>query len=259
MTLRAKTLYSVPLQYNMLLPERFFEIDFAKGIAVVLMVLFHFLFDLNYFSGMHFNLSSGLWLFVGRASAAIFLLFVGVNLTISDSRAQQGGMSCGKRLAKFLRRGAKTILLGLAITIVTLLLFPPETIWFGVLHLIGVSVILAFPFLAWKKGAIALGAVVIALGLFLWGLSFPFPWLLPLGFQPTGFASFDYFPIFPSFGVILLGIAAGNTFYPSAKRAFFISLRGNSTAAWLFSFLGRHSLAIYFLHQPLLVGLLLAL
>jgi len=229
--------------------ERFLELDALRGIAVILMVVFHFLFDLDYFKGYSFNLSSGFWLFVGRSSALVFLLLVGISLTLSLSK--------GRSFKHFLERGVKIFALGLIITALTLLLFPQETIWFGVLHLIGVSVILAFPFLKFKRLNVLLGFLIIAIGLVLWNLSFGFSWLLPLGFQPEGFVSFDYFPILPSFGVVLLGIALGNWAYAGGKRSFKpLKIEGSKPAKFI-AFLGKHSLMIYVLHQPAIIALLL--
>lgn len=123
--------------------QRFLEIDSLRGIAVCLMIVFHLLFDLNYFKAFSFDLSSGVWLFVGRTAALIFVFLVGVSLTFSYSK--------GRNFWHFLKRGLGIFALGLLITLVTFLLFPKETIWFGVLHSIGVSIILAFPFLKLKK------------------------------------------------------------------------------------------------------------
>ena len=89
--------------------------------------------------------------------------------------------------------------------------------------------------------------------------SFPFPWLLWLGLKPFGFQSFDYFPMLPWFGVILLGVFAGNLLYPNGKRAFRFPNFPPNPLVRLLTFLGRHSLVIYFLHVPVLVAAVLLL
>lgn len=225
--------------------ERFWEIDALRGIAVCLMIIFHFLFDLNYFKNFSFDLSAGLWLFVGRTAALVFIFLVGVSLTLSFSK--------GRSARHFLKRGLKILFLGLLVTLITFLLFPQETVWFGVLHLIGFSIILAVPFLKFKKLNVLLGFALIVAGLLLWNFSFNFAFLLPLGIQPEGFASFDYFPLLPWFGVVLLGIAFGNWFYPERKRSFRIP----ELRIPILQFLGRNSLLVYFLHQPVIIGVLL--
>ncbi|MBI5872335.1 DUF1624 domain-containing protein [archaeon] len=229
--------------------QRFLEIDLLRGIAICLMIVFHALFDLNYFKGFSFNLDSGLWLLVGRSAALLFFFLVGISLTLSHSK--------GREFGHFLKRGFGIIALGLLITAVTLLLFPKEAIWFGVLHFIGVSIILAFPFLKLKRANVLVGILIIVAGVILWNLSFNFAWLLPVGFQPQGFESFDYFPILPWFGIVLFGIAFGNKFYNNAKRSFKPLNLENYKISRLLAFLGRNSLLVYLLHQPVIIAVLL--
>jgi uncharacterized membrane protein len=62
-------------------------------------------------------------------------------------------------------------------------------------------------------------------------------------------------PLLPWFGLVLIGMACGSLFYPDGSRGF--SLRTAEPAfARPFSILGRHSLFIYFLHQPLILLLI---
>ena len=67
---------------------RFWEVDLLRGVAIVLMVLYHLVFDLNYFAVYDIDVSSGFWLAVARAAASLFLLLVGLSLTLSHSRAR---------------------------------------------------------------------------------------------------------------------------------------------------------------------------
>ncbi|MCX6798699.1 MAG: heparan-alpha-glucosaminide N-acetyltransferase [Candidatus Diapherotrites archaeon] len=236
--------------------QRFFEVDALRGIAVIAMVCFHTLFDLNFFAGYDFNLQDGALFALGRFAAIAFVFLAGVSLTLSYNRARK--LLNGWRVfQKFFVRGVKILILGLLITAVTFFLFPQEFIVFGVLHLIGVSVIFAFPFIPRKRLALFSGVLLIFAGLILQGLYFDFNYLLWLGFKPAAFYTFDYFPLLPWFGVVLLGIFAGNLFYPHGKRGFSLP---DLSSAQPFSFLaalGRKSLLIYFLHQPVLVAAVL--
>ena len=83
-------------------------------------------------------------------------------------------------------------------------------------------------------------------------------WLLPLGVVPEGIFMPDYRPLLPWFGVVLLGVFAGNLFYGTGKRTAGLAGRMPPPARPL-TFLGRHSLFIYLVHQPILVGLLAVL
>ena len=142
------------------------------------------------------------------------------------------------------------------ISLVTYIYIPERYVIFGVLHLIGISIIISIPFISYKKINIILGLIIISLGIYLKTLKFDFNILIPLGFTPYGFYTVDYFPILPWFGVVLIGIAIGNYIYPNTKRIFSLKDYSNTTIVKTLCFLGRNSLIIYFLHQPILIGLL---
>jgi len=80
--------------------------------------------------------------------------------------------------------------------------------------------------------------------------------MVPLGIHPHGFYTLDYEPLFPWFGVILIGIAVGVWLYPKGNRRFSLSFWGENVPPVLkfFSFLGRHSLFVYLGHQPVILG-----
>ena len=157
--------------------------------------------------------------------------------------------------ARFVRRGLEIFSFGLAITLTTYLFFPEGTILFGILHFIGISTILSIPFLAMRKKGFFLGLLAAIAGFYLQTMEFDFPWLVWLGFMPKNFYTFDYFPIFPWFGLILLGICLGNRFYTNGKRIFRINEPESGFIKSL-ALIGRNSLIIYLFHQPLLVILI---
>ena len=227
--------------------QRFWELDFSRGIAVLMMVTFHFAFDLAFFSIYRVPLGSLPWLVFARATAALFIVLAGVSLTISSSR--------GRKHKYYLKRGLSILSLGLLITIATYLAFPQWAIWFGILHFFGVSTPLGYLALRLRsRYLLVLAALLLLSGIYLQTQSFQFPWLLWLGFQPTEFYTFDYFPLLPWFSLLLFGIVAGRKAYPSGKRAHAIREFRNPI-----SFIGRRSLLIYFVHQPILIALILLL
>jgi uncharacterized membrane protein len=228
--------------------KRFWEIDFLRGIAVIMMIVFHFMFDLNYFSLYSFELWSGFWLIFERITALIFIFLVGISLTLSYAKHPSA--------IRFVKRGLKIFCCGLLITIATALFLNQGTIFFGVLHFIGTAVILAYPFVKYTYRNIAIGTVLVVIGLYLSTLLFDFPWLMWLGLAPSNFYTLDYFPLLPWFGVVLLGVFVGNKLYKNHKRIFKISEATNPLARSL-CFIGRHSLLIYLLHQPMLIGIIL--
>ena len=231
--------------------ERFWEIDAARGIAIILMVTFHVFRDMKYFSLYTFDSIAFWWLFP-RIIASIFIFLVGMSLYISYSRTGK------KHFGKYLKRGSKIFSWGLAITTVTWVFAPEGFVFFGILHFIGVSVILAYPFLKKPRHNAIIGAFFVLAGLAMSGFVLPFPWLMPLGILGRGVYTFDYFPIFPWFGIVLIGIWFGSLFYPGGKRDFKIPEIDNAMARAL-SFMGRHSLKIYLLHQPVTIGIMYAL
>lgn len=236
------------------LEKRFWEIDFLRGIAIIMMIVFHFLFDLSYFGSYAVNVYSGFWWAFARATATVFILLVGISLTLSYSRAIQ--KKTGKLGRKYLNRGLKIFAWGLIITVITWVFLSWGFIVFGILHLIGISIILAYPFIKHRYRNLLLGIIFISIGLYLGNFIFDFGWLFWLGFMPQNFYTLDYFPLFPWFGVSLIGIFLGNSLYKNYKRRFRFPELSDSPFIKLFCFLGRHSLLIYLIHQPILIALL---
>ena len=147
--------------------DRFWEIDCLRGIAVLLMLLYHFLYDLELFGLADIQLRSGLILYAGRFSALLFILISGIALSISHSRAlnkeiSRKGAESGRKetkndgketekFSKYLKRGLKLYLMGLLLTGITWIFLPEEYIVFGILHFFGVSAVLVYPFLKYGK------------------------------------------------------------------------------------------------------------
>ena len=217
------------------------------------MVIFNWSFALLYLGIYVFE--EGLAL--PGAAAAVFIFLVGLSLTISYSRVKKWEKK--KIYKKYFSRGLKIFGYGILITVITLLTFPEAVIIFGILHLIGVSIILGQFFLNFKNLNLFLGILIIVLGVYLQNFSFDFPWFLWLGFTLKNFYTFDYFPVLPWFGITLLGIFFGNLLYENGKRRFKIKDISNLSVVRFLTFLGRKSLIIYLVHQPLLILFLLIL
>lgn len=225
-----------------------------RGIAIIMMILFHLLYDLNYFGGYDLNVHSGFWLYFGRATATIFILLVGISLTISYSRAKKKQK---KRIyRKYLKRGLKIFAWGLVISLATWLFLRAGFVVFGVLHLIGISIIIAYPFLKLRLWNLLPGVLFVSLGLYLKSYTFGFSELMWLGLRPEHFYSVDYFPILPWFGVILIGLFLGYILYPNSTRRFKLCDLSNFAVIRLLCLLGRHSLLIYLIHQPILIAII---
>ena len=234
---------------------RFWEIDLLRGIAVIMMIVFHVLYDLYFFNIFKIVLYSGFLLWYVYSIGLIFILLVGICLTLSYTKAKKKLTKKEVKL-KFLFRGIKIFVLGLVITFATFLYLPKGFILFGVLHCIGISIILAYPFLQLHIQNLLFGVILISAGLYLKTFTVNFPWLIWLGFTPRQFYTVDYFPLLPWFGVILIGIFIGNKLYSGYKRRFNLIDLSRFRFVRSLCFIGRHSLIIYFLHQPIIIMLL---
>jgi uncharacterized membrane protein len=231
---------------------RFWEIDLLRGIAIVMMIIFHSLYYLNYFNIYKMSLYSGPILIYVYLVGTIFILLVGVSLSLSYSRVENLLAKKDLRL-KYVKRGFTIFCLGLFITVVTWFYVSGGFVVFGVLHCIGLSIILAYPFLRFRYQNLFLGIFLIVIGVILRDMVFDFNWLVWLGFMPSNFYSIDYFPLLPWFGVVLVGIFLGNSLYHKYKRVFSLRDFSGLKPFRFFCFLGRYSLIIYFLHHIILL------
>jgi uncharacterized membrane protein len=232
-------------------------VDAARGVAIGMMVVYHLMYDLDYFGGYPIESTSGFWARFADATASAFLFLVGVSLAISYVRASAGHP--GRSLfGKYLLRGIRIFAYGMALTLV-FLVFGMGVVAFGILHLIGVSIILAYPFLRYRFANLFLGLSLVAAGVYMGieGLTSQNPWLLPFGVVPENLVMPDYRPLLPWFGVVLLGVFAGNVVYSGGRRPALFAGKAPAVARPLLP-LGRNSLFVYLIHQPILIALLAA-
>ena len=235
--------------------ERFWEIDLLRGIAIILMISYHIIFDLNYFRIYATDMYSLPVLLFLYPIGTTFLLLMGISLTLSYSRAQKN-LTKKQLQLKFLKRGLRVFCLGLIITLVTWVYLKEGFIIFGILHCIGISIILTYPLIKYRSGNLVIGVILILLGVLLRTMRFDFSYLLWLGFIPSRFYTLDYFPLLPWFGVVLIGVFMGNTLYKDNERKFKLKDVSKNIVISFMCFLGRHSLIIYLLHQLIIVGII---
>lgn len=234
---------------------RYWEIDAWRGVAIVSMIIYHFTWDLWNFRLLppDFNFFGGFWKYFQRFIAVSFLLLVGISFTISyRSAVRRQGNAVGL-FSKFLRRGLEIFGLGLIVTAVTYFM-GVGTVHFGILQLIGVSTILAYPLLRFRWLNFVLWMIFFAAGYFVYVDPIPVTnnYLLWLGLRTPTYNAVDYFPLVPWFGVVLLGVFLGNTFYGDKGRRFYLPDWGGLPPVRFLRFLGRHSLLIYMAHQVVL-------
>jgi uncharacterized membrane protein len=219
-------------------------IDALRGGAICLMIVYHFCFDLRYFRvmvGADFE-RDPFWLGFRAVIVASFLALVGVSLVLADEAHVSR--------VRFWRRVGVIAACALGASIGSYLVFPKTYIYFGILHCIAVSSVLAWPLVRQPWVALALGVAVVAAGLALAYPVFDQRALSWIGFTTTKPRTEDYVPLLPWAGVVLIGIAIGHALVRTRFRAL-APLAG--APRWL-QWLGRHSLLVYMVHQPILMG-----
>jgi len=228
-------------------PSRLIIIDAVRGLAIAGVVLFHIVWDLDLYDYIPAGTATHpVWIVFGRTLAAMFMALVGVGLVL----AHHGGF----RSREFAKRLFAITVAAIAVTGATLLAFPDVFIYFGILHAIAIASLLGALLLRLDSASLAqLGIFVILLGVAGSFDAFSPRWLAWVGFSYSAPPSLDFVPVFPWFGVTLLGMSAAKRGAAHALERIF----WNSREAYLvqkLSLAGRHSLAIYLIHQPVLLG-----
>lgn len=233
---------------------RIAAVDAARGIALIAMAVYHFSWDLSFLQLAAIPVMSDPgWRWFARIIAGSFLFLVGVSLVLAH----------GTRIRRraFLKRLAIVSAAAAGVTAATFFAFPASFIYFGILHCIALSSVLALPFLRAPLALLAgTAALCFAAPLLFTAPALDAPWLDWLGLgsrspPPTN----DYVPVFPWFGFVLLGVAAGRLIHRRTLGRLPASRRWTGPLARALIWSGRRSLLIYLLHQPLLLGSLLLL
>ncbi len=219
---------------------RFWEIDLARGLAIIGMVIYHLLVDLYLLGQLHLNPFIYPTLLLARVTAVTFLFLVGFSFSLSLEK--NNPINHETIYQHTLERAFRVFLSSLTVTLATYFISPNFTVRFGILNLISLSLLLLLVFSLVTKRILL---IPISLLLVILGFN--------LRLDHSQFNTFDYYPLLPWFGFVLLGFALA-TNYPKKRKNF---PQPSHPSLQLFSFLGRHSLLIYLLHQPILFGLLL--
>jgi uncharacterized membrane protein len=224
---------------------RLLWLDVARTVAVFGMVIYHFTFDLGMFGFIDGNTPvTGFWAVFARSVAGSFVALAGFSLFLSHQRSIKWGA--------FWRRMG--ILVGCAalITLGTYFAMPQQFIFFGILHSIALASLLGLAFLRlpWAV-TLLVAAAVLAVPQFYRDVAFDTPWLLWVGLAPGFPQTMDYEPMFPWFGAFLLGMSAAQLMLSRGPLVRKAAPPLMARVTWI----GRHSLVIYLVHQPVIIGL----
>jgi uncharacterized membrane protein len=224
-------------------------IDLARGGALVAMAIYHFTWDLEFFGYAEPGMTAvGGWKLFARSIASSFLFLVGVSLVLSHA----GGF----RRSSFLRRLAMIAAAAAVVTTATWFATPDFFIFFGILHQIAFASVAGLLFLRLPPAIIlAVAAAVIAAPFYLTSGAFDAPWWWWTGLSENRPRSSDFVPVFPWFAAVLIGMAAAKV---AERSGFFAWIGGFTPGRWSkpLQFAGRNSLAVYLIHQPILIGFL---
>ena len=224
---------------------RFGAIDGLRGLAICLMVAYHFAFDLAWFRVIRADFNNDLfWLGARAVIVTLFLGLVGVSLVLAR-RAHPGTRPFWRRV--MLIAGCAVL-----VSIASYLTFPQTFITFGILHCIALSSVIARPLIDFPRVALLAGIAIVALGATVQLPWLDAPWLNWIGMMTHKPPTQDYVPLFPWLGVVLIGVALGEALVRDPRK---LGTAGRLTPDWL-AWLGRHSLIVYLAHQPVLVGVL---
>lgn len=223
--------------------QRIWELDAVRGLCLLLMIYCHIVYDLTELFAVVKLKDPTFYNWAMDYTGIFFLTLSGISVTLGNHPV---------------KRGLTVIGGGMLCSIATYFLyrvdFAPKSIliYFGILHCLGVCMLLwpllrKLPF--WVLGILGAGILLINLP----PVKTDSLWLLPFGIRPARWASSDYFPLVPYLGYFLIGSAAGKLLYKNKKSLL--------PACSFFPipqlcFMGRHSLLIYLLHQPILAGII---
>jgi len=212
--------------------SRIAVLDKIRGAAVVAMVCYHLAFDLKFLLGVDIFLSQPTaWLIGSRVITFTFMLCVGASLYLSGASG-----------VHFWKRQARLGLTAVLVSACTFFTVRDYWVYFGVLHCIFFASLLLIPLARRPAVSGIFGIVIIAA----W-------WAGVLAELPPRLteSTLDYAPIIPWLGAAMLGVPFGAILSQHSDW-------GNDGISVL-SWLGRHALIIYIVHQPILVPLVMLL
>ena len=229
----------------MLKTSRYPVIDCIRGFAIIAMIAYHFGFDLNMqgYISQDINHNSN-WQVARSLILGTFLFVAGFSMALATNQ------NIKRRLIRLVRIAACAVL----VSIGSYFMFPDSWIFFGVLHFVLVGSLICWLVMPYQKLLLILAMSLLTVGILYQSPIFNSPFLQWLGMMTYKPITEDYVPLLPWLGLMMIGARMGQLALTKSKL-------------WLFDYklssillpvqwLGQHSLIVYMLHQPILLGAL---
>ena len=232
---------------------RIYLLDILRGFFVLAMMFYHFFWDLGYFKFIELEtMTQGLPLLFAQSVGASFIVISGISsrlLYLSDNF-----------IAKFLKRLGILLFICALITAVTFFFDKNSYIFFGILHLLATCSVLGLLLNTVRNNFILFLFFILSLVVSLSQLTFNLPNHLSwIGFNKEVPMTYDFYPLFPWVTFYLFGLWV----YQPVKS--YLEPNNNKNKPdppnynaifRILQFLGRNSLIVYILHQPIFFSLL---
>ena len=235
---------------------RFAFLDWLRGFSILLMVIYHFCYDLDFFGYIDTAFGKNYWIPFRYVIVIGFLSLVGVSLVLVHGQ--------GIRWKSMKKRTFQMALACIAVTGSSYFVDQNKLTVFGILQFILLASWLALPFLKYYRTAFVVGSLVFVLGHLVKTPSLDPIWFHWLGMVETKRPALDYVPLFPWFGIVLIGVTLGhwliNTEQGKKVALFEVGkIKGLGVVSKWMELSGQHSLIIYLVHQPLMFGIFYAI
>ncbi len=236
--------------------NRFPELDIIKGIAVIMMVVFHFYY-LYYILGKDFTAINNPFISnMATISHTIFIIMFGLNFSINYKKNKYKSDYYKKQLKRF---GIYSVI-AMAISAITYTIFPHKFVIFGIFHFFAAALVMANLFAGKTKTII--GLILFTILNLVIGDTIPSKcYDIPLfcfisGIGNVKYQSIDHFPFIQFFLKVLAGMFIGENLYGIQNRTIdlsqFDTYFKKSTLLKPIAYLGKHSLSIYIIHWIIL-------
>lgn len=223
-------------------------LDALRVFAIVMMIAYHFIYDLKYFGYVDWNTPLGAGFRQWRTTIVFCFIFA-----MGLSMGYAHGL--GRQVKPYKIRLLQILICAIVITTMSLVMFAKSWIYFGILHFMVIASLLTFALIGRPRLAFALGIVTMSAFWFGW-VPYGWPFTLISGLPPY---TEDFVSPFPWLGVALIGGSFGEWLVKNRSLASRLAAwKFGGNAGRLVNLAGSRSLPIYMIHQPILFAVIIS-